>query len=515
MKRLTSSHNHKLLKSASLLTLLSIFERGLGFLYRIVLSRRLGAEGVGLYQVALSVFQVFLTIGTGGLPVTVSRFITKSKAVQDLQSERQSAGAGITLALLLTLPIAVIGIAFPSLGTLLFSDTRCIRLFRILLVGLSFSAVYAVIRGCFWGNKRFLAPALLELAEECTMVIFGVLLLRNVTDATSGALRVSWAITLSHDITCLCAFVCFLLRGDRLETPKKQLKPLFNATLPITFVRASGSLIHSATAILLPFMLMRTGVSKAQAFSEYGVLSGMVLPFLFIPATVIGSLALVLVPEITEAYYKKADDRLRMQITRGLQCAALVALFLIPFFYCLGDEIATLAFSNAHAGEYVRKGCVILLPMSVAMIATSLLNAMGFEKKTFQFFFAGASAQLLCILFLPKLCGGYAYVIGLFASYVLTAVCSLIFLAKKCPVSKKRRGQVFVHEYFPAFFGTFPIALFGKLLHNILQLYTSALLSVLLCTLAMALVTLVYYFALGEITFPKPLFRKRKKAAKA
>jgi O-antigen/teichoic acid export membrane protein len=66
--------------TASIVTFLSVAERGLGFLYRIVLSRLIGAEGLGLYQVALSVFAVFLTIGTGGLPTCVSRLIAKSNA---------------------------------------------------------------------------------------------------------------------------------------------------------------------------------------------------------------------------------------------------------------------------------------------------------------------------------------------------------------------------------------------------------------------------------------------------
>ena len=67
-------------KNASIVTGLSVAERGLGFLYRIVLSRLIGAEGLGLYQVALSLFGLFLTIGTGGLPITLSRIIAKNKA---------------------------------------------------------------------------------------------------------------------------------------------------------------------------------------------------------------------------------------------------------------------------------------------------------------------------------------------------------------------------------------------------------------------------------------------------
>ena len=52
---------HNLLKNTALVTLFTAFEHFLGFLYRIILSRTLGAEGLGVYQAALAVFSVFLT----------------------------------------------------------------------------------------------------------------------------------------------------------------------------------------------------------------------------------------------------------------------------------------------------------------------------------------------------------------------------------------------------------------------------------------------------------------------
>ena len=86
---------NKVIANASIVTGLSIAERCLGFLYRIVLSRLLGAEGLGLYQVALSLFGLFITIGTGGIPITVSRMISKAKAEGDPRGERRAVGAGL------------------------------------------------------------------------------------------------------------------------------------------------------------------------------------------------------------------------------------------------------------------------------------------------------------------------------------------------------------------------------------------------------------------------------------
>ena len=170
-----TKHQNKVALTASIVTGLSVAERGLGFLYRIVLSRFIGAEELGLYQVALSLFSLFLTIGTGGIPITVSRMISKSKAENRPLDEPRAVSAGLTLSLLLTLPVCLLLIPFGDRLGFLFADERAFPVFRILLVGLCFSSLYAVFRGSFWGNKQFLLPAVLEIAEESVMTIAGVL----------------------------------------------------------------------------------------------------------------------------------------------------------------------------------------------------------------------------------------------------------------------------------------------------------------------------------------------------
>ena len=448
--------------TATIVTALSIAERGLGFLYRVVLSRLIGAEGLGIYQVALSLFGLFLTIGTGGIPITVSRMISKSKAERRPTDEHGAVSAGGCLCLLLTLPVCLIFGLFGQKFTFLFSDNRSLTVFRILLCGLCFSALYAVIRGRFWGNKQFLLPSILELAEESIMVIAGVLLLQNVSSPASGAEKAALAVVISYLFSFTAACLCFLIRGGRLSSPKNQLKPLFNATMPITLVRASSSLVNSAVAVLLPVMLLRAGFEGGEALSLFGVVSGMVLPVLFIPSTVIGSLSLVLVPELSEDFYKKNYERLRKNILRGIRFAFLVACVLIPLFYAVGEDLGRWAFSNAQAGELIVKSCPLLLPMSLTMISTSILNSTGFERQTLTFYFVGAAALLLCVLFLPAYIGVSAYLVGMFLSFFATALCNLIFLFRKCPFFEKGRGQVRGKAFFLPLLLVLPISLIGR-----------------------------------------------------
>lgn len=495
--------NNKVIANASIVTGLSIAERFLGFLYRIVLSRLLGAEGLGLYQIALSLFGFFAVVGSGGIPLTVSRMISKNKAENNRAGERRSVGAGIAACVLLTLPFCILLWTFGGKMTFLFSDDRAFGVFRILLLGLLFSSVYAVIRGHFWGNKQFLTPSILEIAEESVMVIAGILLLKNVPSPAIGAEKAAWAVVISYLFSFTASLVCFFIKGGKISKPQGTLKPLLSASLPITAVRASGSLVNSVVAVLLPVMLMRAGADETTAMKLFGVVSGMVLPLLFIPSTVIGSIALVLVPELSEDYYRGKHERLRTNLERGLFSSLLVSCALLPFFFALGEDIGRLAFSNATAGVMLTKSCIVLLPMSLTMISTSMLNAMGFEKQTFLFFFFGSAVLLLCILLLPPVCGAYAYLIGLGASYVVTAVCNLFFLHKKGLLFQKQRGQVRNQGFFIPLFAILPFSMLGRFCNQFFNRYFGVFFSIFFTASILFLVTAGLYLIAGYIPLKK------------
>lgn len=512
------SMKHKIYATATLITALSIAERGLGFLYRIALSRFISAEGLGLYQIALSLFGFFLTLGTGGLPITVSRMISKSKAERNPLGERQTVSAGLLLSLLISLPVCLLFLLLGQKMNFLFSDTRGFEVFKILLVGLCFSCVYAVIRGYFWGNKQFLLPSILEIAEESVMVIAGILLFLYVNKPISvlqGAKLAALAVVISYLFSFTASTLCFFMKNGKLCSPTRALTPLWKATLPITSVRASTSLVNSLIAVLLPAMLLKAGFSENEALKLFGIVSGMALPVLFIPSTIVGSISLVLVPELSEDFYRKNFKRLSLNIERGLKVTFLLACTLIPFFFAIGRDLGQIAFSNALAGEIIEKSCIILLPMSITMISTGMLNSMGFERKTLLFFFVGAAVMLLCILFLPAFCGIYAYVIGLGSNFFINAVCNLVLLIKSTPIFKKERGHVRVQPILWCTSNALLLALIGKNISTLYKFFFGEILSIILCAVTLGILTLISYGILNILPLKhlknRQIFKKKEK----
>lgn len=456
------------------ITALSAIERTLGFLYRIALSRFIGAEGLGLYQVALSLFAVFLTIGTGGIPVTISRLKTKGYAEKHPNSGNEALFAGIFLSFLSTVPACLFFFFFGKKATFLFSDPRCASLFNILLIGLPFTCVYADIRGSFWGDKKFLQPSLIELFEEAVMVIVGILLLRGFSasgaeEITRGTHLACVAVTVSYFASFAVSVVLFFVNGGKFKSPKKQLRPLFSASLPITAVRTSSTLIGSAVAVILPAMLVRSGLTASQALRTFGVAAGMAMPILSVPSTFIGSISLVLTPEFSENFYKKRIKKLTADIERGIFVSFAVSCLFMPFFFAFGIPAGSLLYSDVQAGKMIARCAFLLLPMSVSMITTGILNSMNQEKLSLRFYFIGAALMLLCVFFLPAKIGAYAYPAGMTASFLCTACCNIWYLIKNYPLSSALLKKCLV-----CFFSTFPVALCGKLLYSLSSRFFSA-----------------------------------------
>ena len=101
-------------KTVAIVTVFSVSEKFLGFIYRIFLSHKIGAEGVGLYSASLSLFGFLFTLVSSGIPITVSRLMTKYKAEGNNLKVQKVITAGLTLLLGISLPVTLLIFAFRS-----------------------------------------------------------------------------------------------------------------------------------------------------------------------------------------------------------------------------------------------------------------------------------------------------------------------------------------------------------------------------------------------------------------
>ena len=483
-------------KSAAIVTVFSTIEKMMSFFYRVVLSRVIGAEGIGIYQICLSVFAVFLTAASSGIPVTVSRLMAKNNAVNDVRGKHAAVTAGVVGTLIFTIPIAILLFFGRNALNFLFSDERSTDIFILLIPGLILTSIYAVMRGSFWGNKQFLPYSIIELLEDAVMVILGCILVYGVADPVLGARRAIIAVAISYVFSFCVSLFWYFKKGGKFVNPKRQLKPLFSASMPVTAMRTSTSLLNSAVAVLLPLLLMNAyGLDNSDAISLYGIAIGMSLPILFIPSSLIGSISVVVAPELSENFYRKKTAQVKYDVEKSIKAAIFIAALLVPVLFVLGDEVGELLYSNELSGQIVQRCSFILIPMCITMISTTVLNSMNREKRTLIHFLIGAAAMIISILTLTKFVGVYSYMIGLAASYVITSLLNLILLKKICGNLK------YVKYTIHALICTFSSCVFGMLLDGVISHYVSAIWQIIICGTACTLFCVAFLYCLEMFTF--------------
>ena len=175
----------------------------------------------------------------------------------------------------------------------------------------------------------------------------------------------------------------------------------------------------------------------------------------------------MLVPELSECFYKKEKEKVSALIEKALNATLLIAGLLIPFFIVCGGDVGAMLYSNAASGRLISACALILLPMSLTMICTSLLNSLNCEKQTLLFFVLGSAAMLACTWFLPKYLGSGALCIGMACDFTISAVCSLILL-------KKKTGKLRSWKYFLRLSAaTVPVVVLGYFVRQFLITYLS------------------------------------------
>ena len=413
-----------------LVTAFGCAERFVGFLYRVFLSRTIGAEALAVYQIALSVVGVIITLTASGIPITVSRLMLKERAQNNACGESEVVSAGVLTSLLISLPLSAALYFLKAPLSALFTDERCYDVLLVILPGITITSVYAVIRGYFWGNRRYFTYALIEFIEESVMAVAGVILVLNCGTGFDGAIAAGRAVLISYVVSFTLATLAFVFGRGKIASPIKKLAPLIASSSPITATRTLTSLSGTVVALLVPARLIFYGAEKSAAMTAFGELSGMAMPLLFIPSTIIGSIALVLVPEITQTFYNEDYRALAGKVDKALISCAVVSTIIIPVFIVCGRAIGLFVYDNSSAGGYLATSAIIMLPMSLSLISNSLLNSMNMEKTTFLTYLISAAAEFAIIWFAPSICGIYSLIIAYFVSFSIVFTLNAITLKR-------------------------------------------------------------------------------------
>lgn len=423
-------------KSFFKVTSISIITRMVSFIFHIYLTRIFGALNIGIYSIASSVFVMFACFAASGFPVTLSRKIAHYDALGDYDHSNSILSSTLLITAGISTLICVFFNVFPSSLNLLFSNPKCREVFRILSPTLISTAIYATFRAWFWGKKKYTTYSLLEFADEAFLLV-GVLIIW-VTKFYSNEPYNAFALAnVLGDVFCMIIIVImFIVFGGKMKKPNYAAE-ITTSSLPITTTRIIGSLMSSVVALLLPSLLVNSGISMDMATADYGRMSSMVLPIALAPNTIIGSLLVIMIPEISSQVAKQGKSAANGKIGYSMVFTAIISAYLMTIFVGCGEDISVMFYADEKAGQMLVITAMIIIPLVINQLTVSLLNTLGNEKSTFWASIISSIALIITLVILAKPIGIYAYPAALLVYHTIGLVINTIKLKKCTAVSLK------------------------------------------------------------------------------
>lgn len=411
--------------------------RSMSMAFRVMLSERLSAQGMGLYQLVLSVYLVFAAAASTGVSLCATRIFSELTAAGSPGKARFSVEKCMMFSFMLGTVLGGImfSLAHP-LSELALRDSRAALPITALSASLPFLAVSACVRGYFLARRKTLQTCGEQLLEQLIEIGSFILMFQlfRPENLEQACLLTVAGTTAAEIISFVYSIVCYRTdvsaAGIRPEPVSGLVSRMLPVFLPVTANACLRFGLSAAENTLIPAGLQQNGLSYADSLSQYGIICGMTLPALTFPSVLVLPFASLIISEI-------ADERIRCHtrsvrhITEKMVSAALrysIPVTVLFIFY--GIPLCRLLFKNDDAGRFL----VMLAPVIPFMYLDSVVDSIlkGLNEQTSYFIFNTIDSLirvLLTIVLLPFM-GISGVVTVIIISELLNTLMSLLRLVR-------------------------------------------------------------------------------------
>lgn len=382
------------IQGAVILAVSGIIVKLIGAVSRIYLSRLLGGEGIGLYQMAYPIYLLCLSISTAGLPVAISIMVSERNAIHDFLGGQRILKIALSV-LTLTGLLFSVGLYFGSSVLIdhhIVRDPRAYWSLIALAPAVFCATISATMRGYFQGLQNMTPTAVSEVIEQfvrvVTMIGLAIILLPKglefgAAGATFGAAPGAAAAILTlgwfywHDRKHR---KMWYMSQDKSIVPNSTwniMKRLFILAIPVSCANIMIPIVSNIDLFIVPKRLEVAGFNVEQATTLFGYLTGMATALINMPTIVTSSMSSSLVPGISEASIKKDFDTIRRRARTALR---LASVFTLPAAIGLGviaTPISTMLYATANAGPCIAVMSIGIFFLGIQQVTTGILQGLG------------------------------------------------------------------------------------------------------------------------------------------
>ncbi len=420
------------LKNGLILACSTVFLRGVGLFFNVYITGKIGAEGIGLFGLIMSVYLFATTLANSGASLATTRLVTEELTLGCDRGIRK----GMVFCLCYTLCFGLLsaGLLFffaEPLGVLGMGDERTVKSLRALSVSMPFIALSSAMGGYFTAVRRVAKSAAAQVFEIFVKILVTVFFLSFVPGGNIeyACLAVVAGGSVAEMASCLFLF-CFY-RGDlrRYDGTREGEKAygirMTKIAVPVAVSAYLRSGLVTVEHLLVPRGLKQFGASASSSLAQYGVVHGMVMPVLLFPCAALSAFGGLLVPELSEFQKIGQKKSIDFVASRALRLTLLFGIAAAGVFFAFSHELGMAIYKSGDAGLFIR----FLAPLVVVMYADNVTDAMlkGLGQQVYSMGYniidSAVSVVMISVL-LPRF-GVDGYVAVIFTTEILNAFLSI------------------------------------------------------------------------------------------
>ena len=390
----SASSNNKFLKGTLILTVSSIVVKVIGSLNWIILSRVLGGEGIGLYQMGFPIYLMAITLSSAGIPVAISIITAEKLAQKDFLGAKRVFNVSLRL-------LFVTGLVFASalfFGAHWLIDNHWIRDSRAyysiiaLAPAVFFVTFLASFRGYLQGWQIMTPTAASEIVEQLmrvvTMIVFANMFMpHGLAYAAGGA-------SLGAGVGAFCALLVLMWFYGRLkqklkadlqqqnplatrESARAIISRLMRLALPVSMSSLMLPVVANLDLLIVPQRLEAAGFHISQATEFFGYLTGMAVPLINLATIFTAAMTISLVPAISESRALNDVFGIRAKTRTAFRVALIITCPCFVGMYFLAEKIAALIYNAPGAADAIQTMSVGILLLGLHQISTGILQGLG------------------------------------------------------------------------------------------------------------------------------------------
>lgn len=368
-----------MLLNTLLLTATAVLMRSVGMVFQVYLSNKIGASGIGLFQLIMAVSMLAATFAISGVRYATTRLVSEELGRGGQGSVKAAVRRCLVYALCFgTASSLALYFGADLIGRIWIGDNRTVLSLKLLSLSLPAFSMSAVLSGYFTAVTRVIKSAVVQVGEQ--FVRIGVVV--AALNMTAGrSVEASCAIIVIGGVageafSFLMLYFLYVFDRRRYASVKPKTtgltKRLLKISLPLAVSAYGRTALSTIENLLVPRGFRKSGASSEAALADYGMIQGMVFPVIAFPSAFFYSLSELIVPELTQAQVKGRTREISNMVGRILYLCILFSFGVTAPFFQFAGELGICLYHSAAVGRYIR----VLAPLMPIIFLDSVTDGM-------------------------------------------------------------------------------------------------------------------------------------------